>query len=267
MDTVEGKAAIVTGAASGIGRGTAHALAARGAQVVVADIDLAGAQAVVEEIRSAGGQAIAVAADVGTDEAFVRLRDDTLAAFGRIDIVMNNAGVITRGLPEYIPIEEWQRVINVNLFSVVRSHATFLPIFLEQGSGHFVNTASFAGLMSYSYDRLPYVASKAAIIQISEGLALYALPQGIGVTVLCPGPVATNIGRNMPSFGPDTPTRGPGPQFQARDPFDVGREVVAAIEADQFLLTTDDQVRPILVARAGDWDGYVHRQIATMAES
>ncbi len=266
MDSVQGKVAVVTGAASGIGRGTAMALGSRGATVVVADIDLAGSEVVAQEIVGAGGAAIAVRVDVGDDAAFEQLKDQLLAQYGRVDIVMNNAGVITRGLPEHIPLEEWHRVINVNLFSVVRSHAAFLPLFIEQGSGHFVNTASFAGLMSYSYDRMPYSASKAAIIQISEGLALYAKPQGIGVTVLCPGPVATNIGRNMPSFGPDTPTRGPGPQFQVRNADEVGHEVVDAIEAKQFWLPTDYQIREILVSRAADWDGYVDRRIAMMSE-
>jgi len=264
VSAVAGKVAIVTGAASGIGRGVALALASRGARVVVADLDADGARTVAQEIVDAQGEAIAIRVDVGSDDAFEALKAQVLEQWGQIDIVMNNAGVITRGLPEFIPIEEWQRVINVNLFSVVRSHAAFLPLFLAQGSGHFVNTASFAGLMSYSYDRLPYVASKAAIIQISEGLALYVKPQGIGVTVLCPGPVATNIGRNMPSFGPDTPTRGPGPQFQMRDAREVGDEVVDAIEANRFMLTTDDQIREILVARAGDWDGYVDGQIKAM---
>lgn len=264
MKSVQGKVAIVTGAASGIGRGAALALGSRGARVVVADLDVDGGQLVAQEIVAAGGTAIAIRVDVGDDASFEGLKARVLAEFGRVDIVMNNAGVITRGLPEYIPIEEWQRVINVNLFSVVRSHAAFLPLFIEQGSGHFVNTASFAGLMSYSYDRMPYSASKAAIVQISEGLALYAKPKGIGVTVLCPGPVATNIGKNMPSFGPDTPTRGPGPQFQMRNAEEVGQEVVDAIEADQFWLPTDYQIREILVSRAGDWDGYVDRQIESM---
>ena len=264
MASVQGKVAIVTGAASGIGRGTALALSSRGATVVVADLDLEGGHLVAQEIRAAGGTATAVRLDVGEDSGFEQLKVQLLAEFGRIDIVMNNAGVITRGLPEHIPLEEWHRVINVNLFSVVRSHAAFLPLFLAQGSGHFVNTASFAGLMSYSYDRMPYSASKAAIVQISEGLALYAKPKGIGVTLLCPGPVATNIGKNMPSFGPDTPTRGPGPQFQLRDPEEVGHEVVDAIEANQFWLPTDCQIREILVSRAADWDGYVNRQIESM---
>lgn len=264
MDSVQGKIAVVTGAASGIGRGIALALGARGATVVVADIDRAGSEVVAQEIIEAGGAAIALSVDVGADAAFEQVKEQVLAQYSHVDIVVNNAGVITRGLPEHIPMEEWQRVINVNLFSVVRSHAAFLPLFMEQGSGHFVNTASFAGLMSYSYDRMPYSASKAAIVQISEGLALYAKPHGIGVTVLCPGPVATNIGRNMPSFGPDTPTRGPGPQFQMRNAEEVGYEVVDAIEADQFWLPTDYQIREILVSRAGDWDGYVDRQIESM---
>jgi NAD(P)-dependent dehydrogenase (short-subunit alcohol dehydrogenase family) len=264
MESVQNKLAIVTGAASGIGRGAALALGSRGATVVVADIDIDGGLLVAQQIQAAGGNATAVRLDVGDDAAFEQLKDQLLADFGHIDIVMNNAGVITRGLPEHIPLEEWHRVININLFSVVRSHAAFLPLFLAQGFGHFVNTASFAGLMSYSYDRMPYSASKAAIVQISEGLALYARPQGVGVTVLCPGPVATNIGKNMPSFGPDTPTRGPGPQFGVRDAEEVGQEVVDAIEANQFWLPTDYQIREILVSRASDWDGYVDHQIASM---
>jgi NAD(P)-dependent dehydrogenase (short-subunit alcohol dehydrogenase family) len=106
---------------------------------------------------------------------------------------------------------------------VVRSNAVFLPLLIEQGHGHIVNTASFAGLFTYSYDRLPYAAAKAAIVQISEGLRLYLHPRGVGVTVLCPGPVMTNIMASMPpGFGPDVATRGPGEQFTPLQPEIVG---------------------------------------------
>ncbi len=266
MQSVAGKVVIITGAASGIGRGSALAFASKGAKVVVADINLEGARKVVEEIVELGGAALAVAIDVGDNQAFGELRDVTVAHFGAIDIVMNNAGVLTRGLPEHIPLEEWQRVININLMSIVRSNSAFLPVFLEQGSGHIVNTASFAGLFSYSFDRLPYVASKAAIIQLSEGLALYLRPKGIGVTVLCPGPVATNIAVGMRTFGPDTQTRGPGAEFAMRDPREVGYEVVEAVLTERFMLTTDDNIAPVLVDRAQDWDGFVDSQIKKMAE-
>ncbi len=266
MDSVADKVVVVTGAASGIGRGSALAFAKHGSKVAVADINLEGALQVVREIAELGGTAVACQVDVGSDDAFEALKTQVIEHLGQVDIVMNNAGVLTRGLPEHIPLEEWQRVLNINLMSVVRSNAVFLPHFLQRGTGHVINTASFAGLFSYSFDRLPYVASKAAIIQLSEGLALYLKPQGIGVTVLCPGPVATNIANGMRTFGPETATRGPGVEFVMRNPMEVGEEVVQAVLSNTFMLTTDENIAPVLVARAQDWDGFVASQIKKMAE-
>lgn len=263
MESLAGTTVVITGAASGIGRSTAQAVAKRGANVVIADRDEPGAQTVAAAIRETGAGALAVATDVGEDDAFERLRDATLAQFGRVDVIMNNAGVLTRGFPEHIPVTEWQRVLNINLVSVVRSNAAFLPILLERGSGHLVNTASFAGLFGYSFDRLPYAASKAALIQISEGLAFYLRPKGIGVTVLCPGPVATNIAATIKSFGPEAGTRGPGTQFTVKMPDEVGEMVVEAILTNRFMLPTDEQAVAILERRAHDWDGFVADTIAT----
>jgi NAD(P)-dependent dehydrogenase (short-subunit alcohol dehydrogenase family) len=203
---------------------------------------------------------VAVQTDVATEEAFERFRDAALSTFGRVDVVMNNVGVLTRGLPEHIPLEEWQRILDINVLSLVRSNAVFLPLLLEQRSGHIVNTASFAGLITYAYDRLPYAASKAAVVQITEGLALYLRPQGIGVTLLCPGPVATNIASTIRSFGPETGTRGPGPKFGVKDPAEVGELVTEAVLADRFLVTSDDQVLDDVRARAADWDRYLDAQ-------
>ena len=265
MTALDGATAVLTGAASGIGRGTALAMASRGARLVLGDIDENGVQAVAAGIRAAGGQAVALPADVSSEADFARLRDTALSEYGRVDVVMNNVGVLTRGLPEHIPLDEWRRILDVNLLSLVRSNTVFLPLLIEQGSGHVVNTASFAGLFAYAYDRLPYAASKAAIVQISEGLALYLRPQGIGVTLLCPGPVATNIASSIRSFGPDTPTRGPGPQFGVKDPVAVGELVTDAVLADRFLVTTDDQVLDVLRDRATDWDGYLDAQIRDVA--
>lgn len=266
METLAGRTVVITGSASGIGRATAHAVAARGANVVVADLDESGAHATADELGDAGRGAIAVGTDVGADGAFEKLRDAALDAFGRVDVVMNNVGVLTRGLPDHIPLDEWQRVFNVNVLSVARSIRAFVPMFLAQGFGHIVNTASFAGLYTYSYDRLPYAASKAAVIQLTEGLALYLRPKGIGVTLLCPGPVRTNIAASMRTFGPDTTTRSPGAQFAVRDPAGVGEEVAEAILADRFLITTDDRVRTEVQRRAADWDGFIAEQIAALRD-
>jgi NAD(P)-dependent dehydrogenase (short-subunit alcohol dehydrogenase family) len=265
MTTLDGATAVITGSASGIGRGAALAMARRGSRMVLGDIDGAGVDAVAEEIRAAGGRAVAVQVDVTRQDDFERLRDAALTEFGRVDVVMNNVGVLTRGLPEEIPLAEWQRVLDVNLLSVVRSNTVFLPFLVAQGSGHVVNTASFAGLFTYAYDRQPYAASKAAIVQMSEGLALYLRPQGIGVTLLCPGPVATNIMSTLRSFGPETPTRGPGAQFAVRSPDEVGELLAEAVVADRFLVTTDDQVLDLLRARAADWNGFLDAQIRDAA--
>lgn len=262
MDTLQHKTAIVTGGASGIGRGCAIAFAASGAKVIVADIDIDGAQAVAAEIVASGGTALAVHCDVGRENQFEAVRDLALETFGQVDIIMNNAATILSGHPEDIPVSEWERVFNVNLMSVVRSNAVFLPLLLRQGSGHIVNTASFAGLMTYAFDRLPYAASKAAIFQISEGLALYLRPKGIGVTVLCPGPVASNIMRGVRVWTDGIELRGPGAEFALMTPEDVGRQVIDAVLANRFFLPTHPQVTERLVHRATDFDAALEDRIS-----
>jgi NAD(P)-dependent dehydrogenase (short-subunit alcohol dehydrogenase family) len=259
MKNLENKVALVTGGASGIGEATAQALAGVGCRVIIADINEEGGRRVAASIGD--DRAFAIHCDVGAPDAFDAAKEATLEKFGRIDIVMNNAGILTSGRPEDLPVEEWQRVLDVNLMSVVRSNAVFLPIFLEQGSGHIVNTASFSGLYTYAYDRLPYAAAKAALIQLSEGLALYLRPQGIGVTCLCPGPVKTNIMSSTRTFSEGLDIRGPGAQFSLLEAEEVGRMVVDAIRNDTFMLPTDHQVRELLVERASDWDGFLQRQI------
>ena len=260
MDNLAGRSAVITGGAGGIGRGTALALARQGVNVVIADLDSKGGAATAEEVAALGAGAAFIAFDVARDP-FEWLKDAAIDNFGRIDIVMNNVGVLTRGVPDALPVEEWQRIIEINLMSVVRSNAVFLPVLIGQGDGHIVNTASFAGLYTYAFDRLPYAASKAAIVQISEGLAIYLKPRGVGVTLLCPGPVRTDIGRSVRSFGPPVDVRGPGAQFALMEPEAVGEQVVEAILANRFWLPTDPAVRDLLVARASDWDGFIERQI------
>jgi len=255
----------VTGGASGIGRSIALSLARRGARVIVADISGDGAETVARLIRSEGRHAIGVRNDVTADGCFETLRDCALAEFGRIDVVVNNVGVLTRGRPDHLPVEEWRRVLEINLFSVIRSNALFVPYFLGQGSGHIVNTASFAGLFTYAYDRLPYAASKAAIVQISEGLNLYLRPKGISVTLLCPGPVRTNISASVREFGPPTATRSPGDRFGRVDPDIVGEQIADAVLSDTFMVYTDDQVVETLVERASDWNGFMTRQVAELS--
>jgi NAD(P)-dependent dehydrogenase (short-subunit alcohol dehydrogenase family) len=260
MDTLKGKVAVISGAASGIGRAIAHTLAARGTHVVAVDIDTI--DPLIEDVSARGASAFGYVADVSDPDAFEKVRDAALGRFGRIDIVANNVGVLTNGLPQDIPVSEWQRILEINLMSVVRSNAAFLPLLLDQGSGHLVNTASFAGLFTYSYDRLPYAATKAAIVQISEGLALYLRPRNIGVTLLCPGPVLTNIASSVPTFGSGAPLRVPGEQFELLDPAPVGELVAEAILHNRFFVPTHPQVVDELRRRVEDWDAYLEYQIS-----
>ncbi len=265
MDTLRNKVAVITGAANGIGRAIARALADRGAHLVPVDFDADGLQTLAGELSHRGARGTAVLpwrADVSEPDAFNTVRGAALERFGRVDIVVNNVGVLTNGLPEDIPVTEWQRILDVNLMSVVRSNAAFLPLLLERGSGHLVNTASFAGLFTYSYDRMPYAATKAAIVQISEGLAIYLRPKNIGVTLLCPGPVLTNIAAAVPTFGTGAPLRTPGDQFELLGPAPVGELVADAILHNRFFVPTHPGVVDELRRRIDDWDAYIDYQIS-----
>jgi NAD(P)-dependent dehydrogenase (short-subunit alcohol dehydrogenase family) len=259
MDTLRDKVAVITGAASGIGRAIAGTLARGGAHLVAVDADDAGLRRLTGDLSDS---VLPQRADVSDPIAFEHIRDAALRRFGRVDIVVNNVGVLTNGLPQDIPVAEWQRILDINLMSVVRSNAAFLPLLLEQGSGHLVNTASFAGLFTYSYDRLPYAASKAAIVQISEGLAIYLRPRNIGVTLLCPGPVLTNIAAAVPTFGAGAPLRVPGDQFELLEPGPVGELVADAILRNRFFVPTHTGVVDELRRRIADWDAYIDYQIS-----
>jgi NAD(P)-dependent dehydrogenase (short-subunit alcohol dehydrogenase family) len=262
MNTLEDKVAVVTGAASGIGRAIAHSLAGHGSHIIAVDIDTVGIMTLATELTAQGATAAACTADISRADAFDDVRNAALERFGHVDIVVNNVGVLTNGLPQDIPVSEWQRILDINLMSIVRSNTVFLPLLLDQGSGHIVNTASFAGLLTYSYDRLPYAATKAAIVQISEGLALYLRPRNIGVTLLCPGPVLTNIASSVPKFGAGAAMRTPGDQFELLDPAPVGDLVADAILHNRFFVPTHPQVVDELRRRIDNWDAYLDYQIS-----
>ena len=249
--------AVVTGGGSGIGRAIAHSFARRGARVAVSDLLTERADTVASEIEAAGGQAVAVACDVTSEDDLEHARDVTLDRFGGVDVVVNNVGVLVMGPPETIPLEAWQRLFDINVFGIVRSNRVFLPLLLEQGRGHVVNTASVSGLLAHGFDRLPYVTSKHAVVGMSESLAYYLRPQGVGVTCLCPSGVMTNIVEQITFYGPQTQPRTPDHQIVL--PEVVGELVADAVDDGRFLVVTVPEVLDDLRDRAVDVEAFVSR--------
>jgi NAD(P)-dependent dehydrogenase (short-subunit alcohol dehydrogenase family) len=192
LRTYKGAVAIVTGGASGIGRALGEALARRGALVVLADLQVELAQEVVACIRAAGGQAIAEQLDVTDFHATRRLVQDTCSSHGRLDYLFNNAGIGIGGEVRLYELEDWNRVLDVNLRGVIHGIQAAYPIMLRQGFGHIVNTASMAGLMPTPL-AVGYGATKHAVVGLSTSLRVEAALAGVRVSVLCPGVIRTPV--------------------------------------------------------------------------
>jgi NAD(P)-dependent dehydrogenase (short-subunit alcohol dehydrogenase family) len=256
---LDGAAAVLTGAGSGIGRATAISLAARGCRIVASDLDADRADETAALVTAAGGEAVSRQVDVSQQADLEALRDLCLHRFDRLDLVMNNVGVLAMGAPETLPLEAWQRVLDLNLLSVARSNLVFLPHLIAQGRGHVVNTSSASGLLAYGFDRLPYVASKHAVVGLSEALALYLAPKGIGVTCLCPSGVMTNILEQISVYGEATTPR--APQHPLVEPDAVGELVADAVISGAFLVVTAPEIHDELRERAADPEAYMQRMI------
>ena len=246
--------AVITGGGSGVGCATAHSFARRGAKVVVTDIDADRADKVATEL---GGQAVSLRCDVTSVEDLEAARDIALEHFGRVDLIMNNVGIVAVGPVEAIPLEAWQRSIDVNLMSMVRSNLVFLPLFLSQRSGHIVNTASTAGLLPYGFDRLPYTATKHAVVGLSQSLALYLQPLGIGVSCFCPAGMRTNIVEQITYYGDAASQR--GPSFPVVEAETAGELVADGVAQGRFLILTAPEAADELRDLGTDMDGYLSR--------
>jgi NAD(P)-dependent dehydrogenase (short-subunit alcohol dehydrogenase family) len=195
MSNEQGQVAVITGAASGIGRGLAEHAAKLGMRLVLADLDAPGLYALCDQLRTGGAQAIACVTDVGDLAQVDRLRDLAVEHFGGVDLLFNNAGVMQTGYSWEISQAQWQRMLNVNLNGVINGIRSFVPLFLHQGrAAHVINTASLAGLLS-SPLMAPYNVTKQAVVALSETLhyELSMLGAPITVCVVCPGPVASEI--------------------------------------------------------------------------
>ena len=264
MDLNE-KLALVTGGASGIGRACALAMARRGARVVIADLNEERTAETLAEIEAFGGRARGFDCDVSRDGQVERLAERVLGEMGGVDLLMNNAGVVLGGPMEKIPMADWEWIVNINLLGPVRCLRAFLPQMIERRSGYIVNTASFAGLVAHNPLTIPYDTTKHGVVGLSAGLALYLRPKGIGVSVLCPGYVETNLSEHYRFRGMDGVRVGPARMPDAVvTPEDVAEKVIAAVEAERFLILSQPEHARIWARRAQDIDAHIERQLQAL---
>ena len=214
MEDLDGKVAVITGGASGIGLAVAQRAAAEGMKIVLGDIEEEPLAQAVDALTGAGAEAIGVRTDVADRASVASFRDGALERFGAVHLVHNNAGIGLGGPIWEVTEEDWRWILGVNLWGVIHGVATFTPLLLEQGEGHIVNTASIAGLIVAPFLG-PYNATKQAVVAISETLFkdLQTVASPVGVSVLCPGFVQTRIAesdRNRPDWAPDRRRHGGG---------------------------------------------------------
>ena len=260
MERLNGRVAVVTGAASGIGRALARRFAAEGMSVVIADIEAGPLGALAEELAAGGTQTLAHVTDVARTESVEALAQAALARFGAVHVVCNNAGVVTAGPTHELSQQDWEWVLGVNLWGPIYGVRAFLPILMQQDEAHILSTASTAGLVA-GPAIAPYNVSKFGVVALMETLARELARTKVGVSVLCPGPINTRIGeaeRNRPSdknvHAPSEEERrfysGVGPLLSAgMDPADVASLVLRAIRENRFWILTHPAWKKILQKR------------------
>ncbi|MBX3488279.1 SDR family NAD(P)-dependent oxidoreductase [Parvibaculum sp.] len=261
MKELAGKTAFVTGGASGIGLSMARAFGAAGMNVMLGDINEDDLAAAVAELKERQIKAAGVRCDVAERKSVERAAEETVATFGKVHVVCNNAGVGAGGPIGTLKPGDWDWTIAVNLMGVVYGTEAFLPHIRAHGEGgHFVNTASMAGMISIP-GMEPYTASKYAVVGMSEGWHAQLAPENIGVSVLCPGFVRTRIYESSRArqerFGPPPDERDAERAASTRDlvlsgldPDRVGARVVEAIQAGELYIFTHPDMAPLFAERA-----------------
>jgi NAD(P)-dependent dehydrogenase (short-subunit alcohol dehydrogenase family) len=260
MRELDGKVAVVTGAASGIGAGISRRLAEHGMKVVLADIEAEALEGTAAELRDGGAETITVVTDVADPDAVDALADIAFGHFGAVHLVCNNAGVSGHlGRVWETPIADWRWVFDVNLFGIVNGVRAFTPRLIEQGEGHIVNTAAVVSWTVFpAYGT--YAASKHAILALSEALRNELRDSGsdIGVSAFCPGPVKTRIvdsARNWPESLGEEPRR-PGDEMtttmyehmvdvcgsSGMEPEEAADRMIEGVRANDFLIVTHPEI-------------------------
>ena len=262
MQDFNGKTAFITGGASGIGLGLAEAFLAVGMNVVLADIEAAALAAAQHTLERFDNRVTTVICDTASRKAVIDARDRAIATYGRVHVLCNNAGVGGGGMVDQVAPAAWNWVLGVNLMGVIHGLTEFIPHMKAHGEPcHIINTASMAGMNGVA-GMGPYCASKFAVVSLSETLAGELAATNIGVSVLCPGWVATRIGesrRNAPGDLPPPPL--PGPMMAARaaevgkliadgmSAAEVAARVMQAIRDNDLYIFTHPDMRPSVDTR------------------
>ena len=254
MSDIQGRVAFVTGGASGLGLSMARSLLNRGASVMLADRDAEGLERAVAALSSETNQVASVVCDVADASEIEKAAQATIDHFGKVHIVVNNAGVGLGGQPGEIALQDWRWIVDINLMGVVHGVEVFTPLIQSHGEGgHIINTGSMAGHVAPG-GMGPYNATKYAVVGYSEGLKAELAPHNIGVSVLCPGWVRTNIhttGFGRPSGGPTLEEAKDDPQFQEMDaviqggldPDKVADWVADCVEANRLYIFTHEVMK------------------------
>jgi NAD(P)-dependent dehydrogenase (short-subunit alcohol dehydrogenase family) len=262
MTEIAGKVAFITGGAGGLGLAMARAFAAKGAKVMLADRDAEGLSKAAAALAADGVDVGTVTCDVTDVDALKAAAAATIERFGKVHIVANNAGVAVGGQPGEIPLEDWRWIVDINLMGVAYGVEIFTPLIEQHGEGgHIVNTASMAGHVAMP-GMGPYHATKYAVVGYSEALNVELGPRGIGVSVLCPAWVKTNIhntGFDKPSGGMSREEAQSDPQYQQMasvidgglDADLVGGWVADCVEADRLYIFTHPTFAPFIEAKYG----------------
>ena len=260
MQEFHGKTAVITGAASGLGRGMALHAAGEGMRVVVSDVEEPALAETVALVEEAGAEVLGVRTDVGDPAAVDALADAAFDRFGAVHLLHNNAGVFQAGLSWQRTIADWEWVMRVNFWGVLHGIKSFVPRLLEQeqagdGDIHIVNTSSLAGVTPVAYSG-PYVVSKFATAALTESLAhdFRASSSSIGVSCLVPGAIATKIAQSTRNRPDEPPSEAQAPDHwfvadsldqmlneRGRTPLDAARIVFDGVRAKQFWICTAEE--------------------------
>jgi NAD(P)-dependent dehydrogenase (short-subunit alcohol dehydrogenase family) len=261
------KVAVITGGASGIGYATAMSMAGSGADIVIVDVNQQRLKEVQKELKALGRRVMVVQCDVSKNKEVSAMAEQVLEAMGRVDILMNNAGVMLRGFADTLEEADWEWILGINLYGVIYCCQAFLPHLMARGSGYIINTSSIGGLISGRPNSIGYSTSKFAVTGFTEVLYKYLKPKGIGVSLLCPGLVRTNLpenfryaGNNLEGLGhiKEIP-KAPG----IMEPEEVAAMVVDAVQQNRYLILTQPKLfQGLMEKRVQDMQGFLDGQLS-----